>query len=469
MAGPILRMPAAPRRKPGLVFLVLFAMPMLAWIGYNWWDQPLDPDAAAVLEAKPEAVPDAENLFLALLAFPIAGEEPAYERGAAALAAHAQAVAKGGDPAQTYAQALDRPFAMFDEQGVTLCSAGNREGAYSCLRNSRAQREALGPLVLRMSPLLMRYRELEAYPRYSDPRGAATAVPPDSTALRVALLNLSIVALAAEEGAIGPATQALAQSATLWRRVLAAHDVALIDKLIASRAYSAHLLLASELIRDLPELRDESLAAVESILRPLDETERSLAGALAMEFRAQAQMWGEVTDPSNPDLRRKLPDADSWWYRLMVKRNDSTHRSYEDLQDLLALEREGCIAVAEQARKLAAQAPSSGSGLSWYEWFYNPMGRVLHASTNASRMNVEYLGRQCNLAALQGMVGLQLELKRRGVSAANIGAQVKRLADRYRDPNTGKAYAYDPQAQTLGFSFVGRSQEFTTPLPLVAP
>lgn len=461
MAGPpILRMRRSGWR-PGVVFFGVFVFPMLGWAFYNSWDVPLSAPAQAALEAKPDAVPEPENLFLAMIAFPISGEEPAHERGTAALAAMAKAAPIQGEPSRTYADVMGRQQAYFDTSALKLCSPGNREGAYACLRDSRAQRAAFGPLVQQLTPLLRRYRELEGYPRYADPRPFAVDVQPDDSAFRVALVNLSIIALAMQEGSVDAGTVALAQSAALWRRVLAARDVTLIDKMIASRAYAAHLLFASELIREQPPFQGPALDALQALMRPLSDAERSLAGALVGEFRIQAAMWSQVTDPSSPIVRADFPDTSTWWYRLMTKKNDSINRSWNDIESLLKLEQAGCVAVRDRAAASALRAEDPGTGLAWYEWFYNPIGRVLHGTVSARESLVEYLGRQCNLAALQGMVGLQLEIKQSGQSA-------DALAGQFTDPNSGKPYRFNAQAQTLAFEFIGTRKEFVTPLPLAA-
>ena len=61
-------------RSPGRLGLVFAAMalPLLAWVLYNLSDRPLPPQVQALLIAQPESMPDADNLFLALLALFIA-------------------------------------------------------------------------------------------------------------------------------------------------------------------------------------------------------------------------------------------------------------------------------------------------------------------------------------------------------------------------------------------------------------
>ncbi len=469
MAGRTLRMPGRTPHRPGFVFILVFVLPLLAWGSWNWWDKPLTPTAQALLEAKPEAVPQAENLFLAMVGFAIGGEEPAYERGAAALDAYAKAITHGGPPPKTYASALGRPFAAFDETGVSLCSAGNKEGAYRCMRKSRAQRAAFAPLVQRLAPLLVRYHELETYPRFADTRAPTPDDPVDNLVLRVGVVNLSVLALAAEEGSVQQATVALARSAAVWRRMLAARDIGLLDKLIASRAYAAHLLFASELIRDQPMMDGPALEAIESIVRPFAPTELSMAGPLASEFRMQAALWSRITNPDDPMVQRDFPSSSAWWYRLLVKKNESTLRSLDDIEHVLAIEKRGCVDVKVAVDAVDARPPASGSGVRWWEWFYNPIGRVMHASMDSTDQYIQHLGRQCNLAALQGMVGLQLELRRTGATPDSTAAQVKSLGTRFLDPSSGGPYAYDPAAQTLGFTFIGKTKEFSTPLPLQTP
>lgn len=470
MAGPIIRVPGAmPKgRRPGMVFAIVFLFPMAIWLTYNWFDTPIKPEVAALLAAKPEAVPPEENLFLAMLAFPIGGDEPAHERGAAALVAHAKAAPpKEGEAPVTYAQALDRPVAVFDEGDATLCSPGNRPGTYDCVRNSQAQRAAFDKLVPVIHPLLMRYIELERYPRYSDPRpGSIDQQMPDVTAYRIGLANLSVIALAIGEGSLHQGAAALARSGAIWRRVLAARDVTLVDKMVASRAYAAHLMFVSELIREWPQARDGAVAAeLETLLRPLADAERSLAGALAGEFRIQAQTWGQIADPSQPIVRKDFPESQAWWYRLMTKKNDTINRSYRDLERLVGIEREGCVAVRKAFDEARAKPKDDGLGLRWYEWFYNPIGRILQRSVNPETL-IDYLGRQCNLVALQGMVSLQLELARRGVAPESAAGEIESLASRFKDPNTGGAYGYDAKAQTLSFHYVGTDGQYVTPLPL---
>ncbi|MCC2657703.1 MAG: hypothetical protein K0Q76_2811 [Panacagrimonas sp.] len=470
MAGPVIRVPGGGTkgRRPGMVFAVVFLFPMALWLTYNWFDTPIEPAAQAVLDAKPETVPPEENLFLALLAFPIGGDEPAHVRGAAALEALAKAPApKEGQPQPTYAQALDRPTAQFDEGQATMCSPGNRPGAYECVRNSQAQRAVFDQLVPRIHPLLLRYRELERYPRYSDPRPGSIDQPmPDATAYRVGLVNLSVIALAIGEGSIEQGAAVLARSAAIWRRVLAARDATLVDKIVASRAYAAHLMFVSELVREWPQAREGAAAAeLETLLRPLADSERSLAGALAGEFRIQARTWEQIADPSQPVVRKDFPASQSWWYRLMTKKNDTINRSYRELDRLAVTEREGCVAVRKAFDEINARPKDTGMGLRWYEWFYNPIGRILQRSSHPDTL-IDYLGRQCNLVALQGMVSLQLELARRGESPENAASAVESLASKFKDPNTGTAYGYDAKTRTLSFHYVGRDGQYVTPLPL---
>lgn len=461
MAAPSVRVRRAGGWRPGVVFFGLFVLPFAGWVYYNSWDQPLDPQAKAVLASAPERIADEENLFLALLAFPIEGQERAHERGAAALAAQAKAAASGV-AATSYADALGRLSARVDTAEVELCSLGNDQNAYRCLASSRAQREAFAPLLNTFNQLLLRYRELELYPRYADPRPYPPDISPDASALRIAQLNLSIVALALDEGADTAALTSLARSAAVWRRVLAARDATLVDKMVASRAYVAHLLFVSELIREHgPTLQGEGAAAIDSILRPLAEAERSLVGALAGEFRMQAAMWEQLADPSSAVVRKDLPDTSAWWYRLLTKKNDSINRSWRSFEKLMEIEHGGCTAVRREVEAAATRRESKGYGLRWYEWLYNPIGRVLHGSVDSVPILIEMLGRQCNLVALQGMVALQHEMQRSGQDAAT-------LANRFIDPNAGAPYVFDAQAQTLGFHFIGAREEFLTPLPLVA-
>lgn len=461
-------LPLGARRRrfpPGVIFLGVFVLPLLAWSSYNAWDYPLKPGAARLLEAPIETVPDAENLFLAWLAFPIAGDEPAHERGRAALRAFESAPRTENGP-RSYAQALDRPVARFDDADPRLCSIGNQPGAYHCIRDSLEQVAALEQQFARLQPLLLRYRELDGYPRYVDVRPAAPDLPaPDVTILRVGQLYLSALALATTGSSVEDVVAHLTRSAAIWRRALASPEVGVVEKMMASRALLAHLMFASELIRNLQPTQTAALQALDAFLAPLSETERSLRGPVQREFRQQAQIWSALADPSSTVVRNDLPDTSAWWYRILMKRNDTINRSYADLERLLALEQRGCPAVREELQA-AAQRPQAGE-LGLLEYFYNPIGRVLHSMGGGASSYLEYLGRECNLLAVQRMVRLQLALKRENVAPQDYAAQVKARASTLDDPNSGRAFVYDAQARTLGFEVIGKG-EHLSPMP-VAP
>ncbi|MGQ0701219.1 MAG: hypothetical protein ACT4PZ_23615 [Panacagrimonas sp.] len=454
------------RHRPGFVFIGVVIFPVLAWLGYNYFDQPLDPGAKALLEVPAESVPDGENLFLAMLALPIAGDEPAHERGGSALAAY-EAARKRGPTPRTYAEALDRPMAAFDEGGVRLCSAGNKEGAYGCLRSSVEQRAGIEALLVRYWPLVERYQALGAYPRYSDPMTPTADAPTaNAIAFLISRLELSALALAATDGASDAAAGGLARSAEVWRVVLATRDVSLIDKLMASRAVEAHTLLASEFIRSLP-LEASGLAAIENLLRPLSETERSLTGPLGKEFRFQSATWTALLDPSSEAARSDFPETPAWWFRMLAKPKASINLSYVDIQRVLAVEQTGCSAIRTAVEDANLRPAPTASDLPWQAYLYNPMGRILQTTGGSADVYLGYLGRQCNLLALQGMVGLQLELRRAGLGLESTEAAVG--SSHFKDPNTGKPFVYDTAAKALSFEFIGKHQEFLSPLPLRGP
>lgn len=472
MAAPVIRTGPKLRLAPGLIFISCFLFPVLGWLSYNGWDQPLQPGIQDLLDRPIEPVPQEENLFLALLGFPISGEEAAHLRGASALAAYEAALSIGpaAPPPNSYAAALGRYSAHFEENGLHPCSAGHDEGAYACLRSSREQRAGLEDLMQTLRPLLLRYRELESYPRYVDVRPAALdEPPPDPTAYRVALLNLSRLAWMVDEAAVPQAVEGLERSASIWRRVLAAREVGLIDKMFASRAYAAHLLFASELIRGRTVLEGPTRAAIERLLEPLSAAELSLSDALERELRIQARMWKALADGSNPRLLAGVPGASSWWYRFMIKNNDSLNRSHADLEGLMATEHAGCVEVRSRVEALAARGDTP-EGLPWYAYLYNPIGRVMHAMSSDVRRDLEYLGRQCNLLALQRMVKVQLELALSGAADPQaISAQLQALAPHLGDPNSAQPFRFDPDRRTLSFEFIGSRKEFLTPLPLDEP
>ena len=108
------------------------------------------------------------------------------------------------------------------------------------------------------------------------------------------------------------------------------------------------------------------------------------------------------------------------------------------------------------------------TGPSWYEYFYNPVGRVLQGMGGGIGLQLTHLGRACNLLALQRMVGLQRELHRRGVTRNNAADQVRALAEQYPDPNSGKAYLYDAEDHVLEFRCIGPQAEPMTRMPLDA-
>lgn len=454
----------ATRRASHAKVAVLFLLPVIAWLVFNLFDWPLDPAAKATLEAPVEGVPDRENLFLAMLALPIAGEEPAQERGAAAVAAYQKALANSGPRPRIFAEALGRPTAVFDAGGVRLCSPGNRDGAYQCLQRSREQAASFKALFAKYWPLLDRYRDLEGYAKFSNPLLPLPEYPPaDPTVFQIGLLRLSVIALAVADGSRDAAIESLAHSVTVWRRVLGAREASLVDKMMASRALAAHTLLASELIRTQP-LDATNLASIEALIRPLSEDERSLAGALVKEFRGQSEILKRVMDPSGTSAKIDFPEAPAWWLRALSKVNESVNLSYRDLEQTLAIERSGCMQIKVKLEESGTRPTPTAVDLPWHAYLYNPVGRILHMTAAGADIHLEYLGRQCNLLALQRMVGLQLELARSQIRPEGIAGAV--ASSLFTDPGSGRPFAFDPLAHTLGFEPMGRSPEAFSPLPL---
>lgn len=451
---------------PGAGFLLVL-VPILAWLMHNMLERPLDDEATALLAAPPIAVPDTENLFLAMAALPIAGGEPAHERGAAAVAAYRRAVERKKTPLpKTLAEALGRESAEFEEDEVRLCSTGVREGAYECLRTSYEQRPRIEALARRYQPLLARYDELFDYPRFANPLASSPDDPLiGATALKLSQFGLSGLALSVRDGAVNQALASLEASADLWRRVLVSPTLTVIDKMLASRALAAHTLFASELIRSVA-VDTAGLSVLERVVRPLNDDERSMAAALANEFRLESALWSQLADPDSAAVRADLGQTPSWWYRIVFRTNDTIARSWRDLERVLALEKAGCPAVKTRLLEIDARPSAQGMGLAWHDWFYNPIGRILHASVDGERIKLQWIARQCNLLALQRMVGLQLELQRTGVLAEHREAAVQSLAARFTDPTTGGPFSYDPEAQTLGFDIIGEREPYLSPLPL---
>jgi hypothetical protein len=292
-------------RRTAVRALLLLAGACAALAVINAFDEDLSPEAASYLAPEKAAVPDARNAYLAMLGLDVPAGALPHEAGRKRLDLLVAAI-------QANPLLVDAipPFNV--ERPLT--AAGKFEGCRgvsSCLYEV-ASNEGVPGFIEANGPLLKRYRELMAYPAFSDavPLSAFGTVPTFLPLLAQArqLFHADIarrVLQSPESG--GQALADLARQIEFDRRNLAAAGLSLSKLVFAAYLRDDYLLLSDVLQHVRSQSPSRKPDSANPVLVPLTAAEKSLAGVLKAEARQTAETLRQLRQAM---LRLKNPHAD---------------------------------------------------------------------------------------------------------------------------------------------------------------
>lgn len=458
IAGRTLRWVGLVAGSLALIALLLFALVF----AINWRDEPLTPQARALLAPPPNPLKPDDNIYLAMAGFTAPSGTSVIAAGQARIGhynEHLEAVLH--DPS---AQAIDSltlqdPHALgFQGQAEFVQPLSG-----SLWEEVPPHREQIEALAVENGELYQRYLALYRLPGYFETARPSYLAPAIFVPTEVRYLFLEATVLRLRGGGAREQRAALDDLIAdigLWRRVLTGQGL-LISKMLALAYLESDYLVLGDMIADphstVPSGPDDAdNAAPLFALRDFD-----LGSAFAAEFRVQASLLEQTqylyTIGWNPAAARTAAPR-SWTDRLGAE--VSGHFFKLDATVNLFAAQAGRLmsiapgpGVADAVRKLADSSRSAWSLVG----AYNPIGRLLAGI--AAPTGVTYPLRAWDAAALQRLVRAGYEIRRQRIAPADIPAFLTRHPEWSTHPGDGRPFLWLPESSEIRVQTIGEQPQ----------
>ena len=430
----------------------------------NVRDERLGPAVARVLANAHADVPPEENLYFELLAFDVREAPAPADVGRAMVRRYLEA--RPGASQSGHEWNLDPAVhrSPFAGDRLDLCSPDPANAP--CLERAAGHAAELSALLDANRWLLERYKRVARYGRleYPVPLAPWSPLPEWRAFMTGKQLLLTEIALGASAGHADAMASRLRDDARFTRRLLAAQDITLIDKMVLGGAYRQDLQLAGELVR-LRTLTQVGQEAIAELAAPVTEAERSLTGPYAREFEVVRAVLAPLADPSKAAQFLEAAPARHHGAgvlgrvaRFFYHPNATLNLAWS--QTLSLQEAAGQPCEKQARRSSSADAPAQPSPLETY----NPIGRRLVA--NSLWAYRTYSHRLCELVKLQRLVALHLAIRARAIPDERIPAFILAGGEAYRDPLSGDPFRFDAEHRAFDVHFEDRGFAGLGPWPL---
>jgi len=436
-------------RSLGIGVLTLTALTcllLLLALLVNARDEPLAPEARALLTAPANPYAPADNAYVALQGFDAPPAESVIAAGTARIEQYNRSVdAALRDPSAANLERLKRRDAH------RLAFKGDvsfiRPLESSVWNEAPQHEEQIQTLVADNHELLLRYLDLLLLRGYYE-SARASALTPSADApnevrrLFLAQLALQMRARSHFERQLGLAELEL--DIRLWHRVLTGEGT-LLWKMLAIAFLQSDYLLLADLIAD-PNVDLAPREAYAEALVPLfDAGDWDLGRAFAAEFRIQ------VATLRGPEAETAARSAG--WLERSGNRLSDHFLKLNATENLFARQTRLWMAAAADPSKYFRTVAGSAAGLArdrshWLlPWSYNPLGRLLAAGvTDAYR---PYPPRAWDEAALQRLVRVGYEIRQRRIAASDLAPFLQAHPQWSRHPADGRPFLWDAGTREL--------------------
>ncbi|MDE2137853.1 MAG: hypothetical protein KGJ68_10485 [Gammaproteobacteria bacterium] len=460
IAGRILRWIALVAGSLALAALLLVALAF----GINWRDEPLSPQARALLALPPDPFRPEDNIYIAMAGFTAPSGASVSAAGRSRIERYNERLdAVLHNPSAQALDSLTRP-----DPGQLLF-VGQADFVHplsgSVWSEVAAHRADIEALIARNAELCQRYQALERLPGYYETARPSYLAPPVYVPTEVRYLFLESTALRLRSGSAGEQREALSELSAdiaLWRRVLTGEGL-LVSKMLALAYLQSDFLLLADLIAD-PHAEVPVGEGDAQLVAPLFANgDYALDKAFAAEFRVQASLLEQTQylytigwnpKPAGANLERsgldRLGSAVSGHF---FKLNATVNLFAQLVQRLDSIAPGPQVAATD--RKLADTSFTAWSAVG----VYNPIGKLLAGI--AAPMGVNYPLRAWDAAALQRLVRAGYEIRRRRTPSADIPAFLAQHPEWATHPGDGRPFVWDPETleirvQTIGEQPAGR-------------
>ncbi len=458
------------------IFLGLFLLAalFLAWVMFvNRNDEPLTPEAQALLSYRAEEALDMENGYVALTGFTAPAGSDWKKAGAEQLRRPNEALERGWHEEKNSGAAEEKlEFVGGNDKDSLLKLSRNFSDAelQASLRELPQQAEKIESLLKDNAELVERYKSMLALPAFREPRSASIFMPhfPNfaSETRKVRNLLFAETSLAALEGDVRPLLDFLEQDMRFWRRAMRS-DTVLITAFVVQSPLMDDIRLLRALLPQIDISNPETVERLRALLTPLSPAERSLGRVYENEWHGQALFYMNMEEEN----RKTCEYASSF----MEEKIDChpfgtdffTRWTYQPQATLnrYALHIVRVRGLLQLTPKEFIQRSSSGmngqkgeSEENLWEWLnpYNFTGRILADIASPTLSVGDYVSYRYDLAAALQLVRAQLELRLAGIDAEKnpqaVPEFLAQAGEETRNPYTEAPFVWDENCLRLSFT-----------------
>ncbi|HEX4647408.1 MAG TPA: hypothetical protein VH111_01155 [Steroidobacteraceae bacterium] len=431
-----------------LVALLPFAA---AWL-INLRDEPLTPEAQALLVPPPDAYAPEDNIYVALAGL----DAPAGESVTAVGLARIERFNHQVDVS------ADEPRLEF-RGDIGFCVPLDR----SVWNDAPAHATEIAKLLTDNAELYQRYVDLHRRQGfYETARPSMTAPPVYLSAQSIRKLFLADVALRLRNDEPRLRRAALADltgDVRLWRAVLTGRGT-LISKMVAVAHLEGDYLVLADMIADSQAAVPVGAADADAVVPLFALGDWNIGSTFAEEFRfevatlellqrASASGIAVAERYSGDMLLRSWNRLESTAGAHFFKLHATENLFAGNAAQLIASAAADPAAFAARSRQPRVSPPAGEP--SWTALLsYNPTGKVLAAI--AARNLADYAPRAWDGAALQRLVRLSYELRRQGIEAASLPAFLEQHPEWSTHPGDGRPFLWDAESGELRIRTMGR-------------
>ncbi|HEX4619657.1 MAG TPA: hypothetical protein VH135_07990 [Steroidobacteraceae bacterium] len=440
--------------------LVLFALVFVAaMFALNWRDEPLTPQARALLTAPANPYPPGDNIYLAMAGFTAPPGASVIAAGQARIGHYNErldAVLHDPSPDALDSLALKDPHALAFRGEAELVQPLSG----SLWQEVPAHRAQIESLAAQNGELYQRYLALDRLSGYFETARPSYLAPAVYVPTEVRYLFLENTVLRLRGGSAREQRAALDEliaDVGLWRRVLTGQGL-LISKMLALAYLQSDYLVLADMIADphspVPLGPDDPETAAP--LFALHDFE--LGTAYAAEFRVQASLLeqtqylytiGWVPQPARTGAPRGGADRLGSKISGHFFKLDATVNLFADqAQRLMALAPGPQVAAADKALADSSRTAWSLGGV------YNPIGKLLAGI--AAPAGVTYPLRAWDAAALQRLVRAGYEIRRQRIAPADIPAFLAQHPEWSTHPGDGRPFVWQAGTGELAVQTIGQ-------------
>jgi hypothetical protein len=445
-----------------LVALLLFAV---AWI-MNLRDEPLTPEAQALLVPPPNPYAPEDNIYLALAGLDAPSGESVTATGLARIERFNRQIElalRDPRPETLGGVAAQDPGPRLEFTGdVSFCEPLNR----SVWSDAPAHKTDIAKLLADNAELYQRYVGLHRRPGFHETAHPGITAPPvylpANPIRKLFLADAALRLRTGEPRAQRAALADLTDDVRLWRAVLTGRG-ALISKMIAIAYLEGDYLVLADMIADAQAAVPLGAADADVMVPLFALGDWNIGSTFAEEFRFEvatleqlqrAATTGRVSERYPGDIlfqswNRAENLAGAHFFKLHATENLFARNAAQLVVSAAA----DPAAFTAKSRQPVVSPPAREHP--WRVWLsYNPIGQILAAIP--AQALTGYAPRAWDGAALQRLVRLSYEIRRQGIEPAGMPAFLALHPEWSTHPGDGRPFLWDARNGELRIQTMGR-------------